>query len=219
MNTEDSLQVETDRCEAYKLVSACYYLPEEDTLDKLARLEEVLNGVCPEAVEHVTRMRDETDIAQLRIDFSGLFVGPYRLLAPPYGSVYLEGKREVMGVSTIDARNRYREAGLEISGELKEAPDHIAIELEFMYYLIFKEIEMIEKSDLDNARDYIRLQQQFLEIHLGAWVREFALTVEKTATTDFYKNLARVTRIFVQKDLDYTSELLKAQHVTLMGTS
>ena len=219
MNSADFLPYETDRGDSYKILSACYYLPEQDTLAKLARLKESLNSVCPEAVEHVSRMRDENDLAQLKVDYSRLFAGPFKLLAPPYGSVYLEGKRQVMGVSTINVRNRYQQAGLEISGEVKEAPDHIALELEFMYYLIFKEIDSLEKSDLDRARGYIRLQQQFLEIHLGAWVHEFALAVEKNATTGFYENLVGATRIIVQKDLDYTAELLAAQHSTLMATS
>ncbi|MBM2831889.1 MAG: torD6, partial [Dehalococcoidia bacterium] len=41
-----------------------------------------------------------------------LFVGPYRLLAPPYWSAYLEDARVVMGDSTMDVKNRYREEGL-----------------------------------------------------------------------------------------------------------
>ena len=217
MNAKDFLQFESDRCEAYKLLSACYYLPDENTLEKLEKLEIVLNCVCPASVKHVAQMKDEIDLALLRVDFSRLFVGPFRLLAPPYGSVYLEGKREVMGVSTIDVKNRYTSVGLEISGQIKEAPDHIAIELEFMYYLIFKEINSIEQSDLGRVRDYLRQQQQFLKIHLGAWLPEFVLAAQKNATTDFYKNLVQATKIFIQQDLGYTAELLtgeKMQQIT-----
>ena len=132
-------------------------------------------------------------------------------MAPPYGSIYLEGKREVMGVSTIDAKNRYQAAGLDISGKVKEAPDHIAIELEFMYYLIFKEIEAFEKSDFESAMDYLRKQKEFLQEHLGVWVLGFAVNVEEKAGTDFYKNLARATKVFVQKDLRDISEVSVAE--------
>ncbi|MBC8263890.1 MAG: molecular chaperone TorD family protein [Anaerolineales bacterium] len=193
---------EENRRDSYERLSACYYLPEEDTIRELAELEEAMGSVCAEAAEHVSSMRRETDIEQLSIDYSKLFLGPFGLLAPPYGSVYLERERRIMGDSTMDARNRYREVGLGISGSLKEAPDHIAIELEFMYYLIFKEIESIEKSDFENAMDYLRKQRGFLEDHLGAWVSEFADNVEENAGTDFYKCLARATRVFVKKDLD-----------------
>ena len=211
MNTVDFLRAEIHRREAYQLLSACYYLPEEDTLEKLTVLERTLGVACPEAVEPAAMMRDETDLEQLKVDFSRLFVGPFKLLAPPYGSVYLESGRQVMGASTVDAKNRYQEAGLDISGEVKEAPDHIALELEFMYYLVFKEIEVLEQSDLERVMDYLRKQQQFLERHLGAWMSKFAANVEQNATTDFYKSLAAITKLFVQKDIHRISEVLTAQ--------
>lgn len=211
MNAEDFLLYETNRRDSYKLVSACYYLPEENTLEKLAELETALGHACPEAVENIAKMRIWTDLAQLRVDYSKLFAGPFKLLAPPYGSVYLEDKREVMGDSTIDARNRYKEAGLDISGRVMEAPDHIGIELEFMYYLIFKEIEAIDQRDLESAINYLEKQKAFLERHLGRWVTRFTDNVEQNATTSFYQQLAQATNTFVHQDLKYSSEILQTQ--------
>jgi TorA maturation chaperone TorD len=145
-------------------------------------------------------MSGEIDVEQLKIEFSKLFVGPFKLLAPPYGSVYLEPGRRVMGDSTIDARNWYREAGLDFSDNLKEAPDHITIELEFVYYLIYKELEAIANSDGEAALATLNKRKGFLVNHLGAWVSGFADKVEENAETDFYKDLARLTNAFVQKD-------------------
>lgn len=200
MKAERFLQHEEKRRDSYKLISACYYLPEEDTIQKLAELTEIMGGVCVEAAKHVSNMGTETDIEQLRIDYSKLFVGPFELLAPPYGSVYLEGERKVMGDSTIDARNRYEEVGLDISGGLKEAPDHIAIELEFMYYLIFKEIEAIGNSDFESIMGYLEQQKGFLEDHLGRWVEPFTEVMKANAQTGFYRGLADMTSDFVAQD-------------------
>ena len=205
MNAEHFLFYEANRREVYKLLAACYYLPEEDATEKLAALTEALGNVCAEAAQHVVEMRGETALEPLRIDYARLFVGPFELLAPPYGSVYLEGARQVMGGSTIDAKNRYQAAGLNMSSSIKEAPDHIAIELEFMYYLIFKEIESLEQADLESAMNYLETQQDFLKIHLGRWISEFAAKVEENARTDFYKHLARATKIFVQQDYNHIS--------------
>ncbi|GAB4545487.1 MAG: hypothetical protein Kow0063_39580 [Anaerolineae bacterium] len=165
----------------------------------------------------MANIRGETEIEQLRIDYARLFVGPFELLAPPYGSVYLEGKRRVMGDSTIDARSRYQEAGLDISHDVKEAPDHIAIELEFMYYLIFKEIESFENADFESAMGYLGKQQAFLEEHLGAWATEFADSVEKNAGTDFYQNLARATKVFIQNERHNLPEVSIAELSTLVA--
>ncbi|HIE58166.1 MAG TPA: hypothetical protein EYP88_08055, partial [Anaerolineales bacterium] len=81
-----------------------------------------------------------------------------------------------------------------------EAPDHIVIELEFMYYLIFRELEALEQSDIERARRFLDIQDAFLRDHLGTWISKFAKNVEENAQTDFYKNLAIVSKQFVQSD-------------------
>lgn len=205
MKADDLLLHEKVRGEIYRLLSECYLLPDENQEEKLINLKELLADVCEEAVNRTPMEGEKIPIDQLKLDYSRLFVGPYKLLAPPYGSVYLEGEGTLMGNSTLDVRNRYREAGLDTSENHKEAPDHISAELEFMYYLIFKEVESIGKSDLEDAEDYLERQKRFLEDHLGAWVSEFADRVEENAETEFYKNLATATKLFVKKDIEKTN--------------
>jgi TorA maturation chaperone TorD len=106
-----------------------------------------------------------------------------------------------MGNSTLEVQSRYREAGLEMSKNFREAPDHIAAELEFMVFLIFKESEALTQSDFDTALEYLSLQAAFLQDHLGAWVAAFAFNVEENADTEFYKSLAKITKLYIQKDL------------------
>lgn len=202
MENEDFLSREKSRGSSYRLLSDSYLMPDEGLRETLAGLAGSLENVCPEATRCVPRIGDKTDIETLKIEHSKLFVGPYKLLAPPYGSVYLEGEGTLMGNSTIDVRNMYREAGLDVSEGHKDAPDHISAELEFMYFLIFKWVESVEKSELDGVKEHLNRQMGFLENHLGAWVSEFAERVEDNAETEFYKNLARCTQIFVEKDLE-----------------
>ena len=147
------------------------------------------------------------DLEELKIDFARLFVGPYSLLAPPYGSIYLERERKIMGDSTLDLLETYRNAGVDLSDNFRDAPDHIAAELEFMYFLIFKEIQALENSDVDTTIDYLEKQRAFLREHLGAWVFDFADIIEKKAETDFYKNLARATRAFIEQHWDELSDI------------
>jgi TorA maturation chaperone TorD len=193
---KEFLSHEEQRRDLYKLLSECYYLPDEKLIKILNSLEKLGGELYSEIAKNTPVM---SDIERLKIDYAKLFVGPYRLLAPPYGSVYLEDERRVMGNSTMDVRNWYREEGVDIV--LKEVPDHIAIELEFMYLLIFKEVEAIRNSDFGSAAGYLKKQKAFLETHLGRWVSEFADNVEANAQTEFYKNLAQLTKSFVAKDL------------------
>ncbi len=104
-----------------------------------------------------------------------------------------------MGESAMDVRRRYREECLDLN--IKEAPDHIAIELEFMYFLIHKETE----ATLDNApaaaAGYMRKQIDFLGTHLCRWVPGFSQKVGANARTQFYRKLANLTETFAVNDL------------------
>jgi TorA maturation chaperone TorD len=174
-------------------------MPDEELMKKLAGLE-TDDDMSDDAAINI---RATDDVEVLKLDYSRLFVGPYQLLAPPYGSVYMDNGITVMGSSTMDAVNLYREAGLDISGNFKQPPDHIAVELEFMYYLIFKELKAVEKSDPDVVSGFMKRQKVFLQRHLGAWLPEFAGKVEKGAETGFYRNLAKSTKEFVEEDIRY----------------
>lgn len=189
------------RRDAYKVLSECYYLPEENLLTMLGSLDGSRGELFSEITQRVPQL---TDIESLQIDFSGLFVGPYLLLAPPYGSVYLENKRMVMGESTIDVISQYKDEELDIG--IKEAPDHIAIELEFMYFLIFREIEAIGNGQYDDAVNFLAKEKAFLTNHLCTWVPDFTDNIKKHAQTKFYQDLAHLTNSFILKDMETVSD-------------
>ncbi|HDH01197.1 MAG TPA: molecular chaperone TorD, partial [Nitrospirae bacterium] len=90
----------------------------------------------------------------LCVEYAKLFVGPFELLAPPYGSVYLDDGGRVMGDSTMRVIEAYQKEGLSGNDDFKDLPDHIAVEMEFMSYLIYKERETLERSDFDTANEY-----------------------------------------------------------------
>ena len=184
------------RRDLYKLLSECYYLPDAELLNKLNKLDSSNEEYYVDIVKHCPKIED---IDSLVIDYTKLFIGPYGLLAPPYGSMYLEDNDRVMGDSTMEARNRYAEEGLDIC--LKEVPDHITIEMEFMYFLIFKEIEATKNNDSNNTSRYQEKQRSFLKNHLGAWIAEFACKVEANAQTEFYKDIARATKNLIDNDI------------------
>ena len=211
METDDVLSRELARGNSYKLLAECYYLPTLELIGKLKDLEQHMVDVCTKAMPYIKKMAEEIkrvdNLDALSLDFSRLFLGPYKMHAPPYGSVYLDGERQIMGKSTVEVRNIYREEGMDISSDFRDPPDHIAAELEFMYFLILKEIEAIGNSDIDTTVNFLEKQRAFLKENLGAWVFYFADSIEEKAETDFYKNLARATRAFIGQNLDELSDL------------
>lgn len=204
MKTKNLLNHESSRMKVFRLLSDCYFIPEPGLSEKLEKLESNMAHVCEAAAESIQKMlkqfKASADLESIRVDYAKLFVGPYNLLAAPYGSVYLDRERQMMGDSTLDVKSRYREAGLDTAKNFKDAPDHISAELEFMYYLIFKEIEAFADSDTETAMGFIQKQKSFLKDHLMAWVPKFATSIVENAENPFYPNLAKATQTFLQEN-------------------
>ncbi|MBW2492122.1 MAG: molecular chaperone TorD family protein [Deltaproteobacteria bacterium] len=217
METKNLIYHELSRMEAFRLLSECYFLPNPGLSDTLNSLELHLGNVGTPAANCVRHMSKVTENGQnlesLKVDFAKLFVGPYQLLAAPYGSVYLDNGRTLMGNSTIDVENRYREEGLNTAKDFKDAPDHITAELEFMYYLIFREIEAVSNSNMEKAIGFVQKQKYFLESHLLAWVPEFVGNIIENADTLFYQNLAKATQTFLLENYQVICSTLDSGHL------
>ncbi len=206
------------RAVAYKLFAEAYYPPEERSLVQAERIVRELSGICPEAETAIALMASglaaaEGEVEELATDHARLFVGPFALLAPPYGSVYLDRERRLMGDSTLEVEAFYREAGLEVAEGFPEPPDHVVVELEYMHFLACQEINARRSGDPAAGR-FRHLQRTFLDRHLGAWLPDFTHRVEAQALTRFYRGLAAATRIFVAHD----ALRLSQPHNTPAGT-
>ncbi|BCB96201.1 dehydrogenase [Dissulfurispira thermophila] len=220
MHINELILNEKVRGDCYRLLSACFYQPDKSLFmqeNLLRNLVEALKRVCPPASVFAEKMEGSivryTD-EDLLIDYAKLFVGPNELIAPPYGSVYLDRERRVMGDSTLKTMELYREAGLVISDDFKELPDHVAIELEFMYYLVFKEVEALEKSDMDTAHKFIKMQQEFLNSFLGLWINPFCEKIKEGTDNKFYHSLAECVSVFIMNStIPYEIMNEKAQGV------
>lgn len=201
---QDIIAYEVSRHAIYKGLSRCFQYPDKEIEDVLQRLEHHCLDLRSDALPAVQMLMDDLDghhdLERMQLDFARLFIGPYRLLAPPYGSVYLENSRSIMGRSTLEVIRLYNQAGLDIAPAYKEAPDHISAELEFMYFLIFNAIRLLERQDVDQLEPLIVHQRDFVKNHLGSWVPEFLQIVKAEAQTDFYRHLADATGYFIAEE-------------------
>lgn len=215
MDINEFILNERGRGDCYRLLSACFYLPkkelylEEGLFENLSML---LKTVCPDAAVVSAEMGkaiQKYSDQDLAVEYAKLFVGPFELKAPPYGSIYLDKERRVMGDSTMEVIRMYQEEGLSIDKDCKELPDHIAIELEFMNYLIDREIDTCVKSKLDDAIKDLKNQEIFLKKYLGAWISNFSKAIIENSNNPFYISLAKCTEVFIKTDMDYISETLR----------
>ena len=191
------------KANVYRLLSVCYYEPDPSFLeeDVFAQLESALTTLSGQRTDEAATLGSyfrEAGQDTLILDYTRLFLGPFGILAKPYGSVYLEDDNTVMGKTTMEAVALYDEGGFQIDEAFREVPDHMAVELEFLYLLNFSISESTEKSKLEHLSS---LKKIFLTAHLGQWVVPFAKSMRDGAHTDFYKYLADVTQRTVLDDM------------------
>ncbi|MFO7643809.1 MAG: molecular chaperone TorD family protein [Desulfosarcina sp.] len=206
---------ERARSTAYTRLADAFRQPGPDLPKALDELEAALGRIESDTFETAAGLKrcyaDHSAPCSLEVDYAELFVGPFIVAAPPYGSVYLEDKRQLMGDSTIDVRRHYLSLGLDLSPDFKEAPDHICAELEFMYVLISQGVEAIDAGDYDQLAEIVGHQQVFLEKHLAAWIPAFTAKIIDHARTDYYRILGELTRHFITEEMAVVTDLTVPQ--------
>lgn len=204
MDSKEKVLDEKRRGECFRLLAACFYKPnklifvQEKVFQNLTSL---LEPVCPDAAHFSKKMGEsflQYSEEELTIEYAKLFVGPYELKAPPYGSVYLDPGRRVWGESTIEVVAMYKDAGLSIADDFKELPDHIVLELEFMFFLIYQEWKATERSQLNKALALRKTREQFLNRFLKPWIPSFCSKIKENTESPFYNALADCALIFIR---------------------
>ncbi|MDG5786092.1 molecular chaperone TorD family protein [Evansella sp. AB-P1] len=197
---EKSLGTLQYKANLFKILSEFYNKPKDDMQSLYAPLNDSLVALYPDLVTYGKELESEFlelhgDITPLSVEYAKLFIGPFDVLAPPYSSIYLDSGHQILGESTKYVEKLYRNAGLEISDSFKDLPDHIAAELEFIYYNYFSYIDTNEVQFLLNI-------ETFLESHLSLWVAKLNDQIWKRANLEFYKTLTLLTTKVVVHELN-----------------
>lgn len=103
--------------------------------------------------------------------------------------------------STLAVADLYRQGGFDVSDAFGDLPDHLAVELEFLYVLLFTSRQTRSDGDMGTAKTIDALNQRFLREHLGAWVGAFAAATDSSAQTTFCRELAALTERLVQQEV------------------
>jgi TorA maturation chaperone TorD len=193
------------RADLCRFLSACYYEPAPEFAEEhlFASMCKAAEQVDPDLADSARRLGEAfaaQDPQTLLIDYTRLFLGPMQPLAKPYGSSWLKGESTPMQDSTMDVLELYKQGGFEIDEGFQELPDHVAVELEFLYLLIFKQNQARRDNATAELAAMATLQQRFLAQHLGAWVGQFTAAVMAGTETAFYRELGAFTERFVRME-------------------
>jgi TorA maturation chaperone TorD len=136
----------------------------------------------------------EESMQEMHADHRRLFLGPERMLACPYESVYLNEEHLTFGSQTLAVRDWYRRYGLHAPAEGREPDDHIGLELVFVAHLCLRALDAAEHGDEESVADSCRALREFLSEHLLLWADECLDHVLAHAQTQFYQGVGQLTR-------------------------
>ena len=185
-----------------RYLAACYYQPgpefaEEHVFDSMLDAASRIDPDLASAARRLGEAFAAEGADSLPLDYTRLFLGPTHIIAQPYGSVWLEEQKILMGDSTMAVQELYREGGFDIAEDFRELPDHVAAELEFLYLLIHRENDAHRNGNHEALGDIASLRKRFLHAHLGRWVGPFTAAVKDGAQSGYYRGLAALTDRFV----------------------
>lgn len=179
--------------------------PGDDEIPGLDLIRQAISGSKDDEIPAgggVEQLRDD-----LTREFNRLFIGPGRVSASPYESVYRSPSRLLMQESTVDVRRAYLEAGL-VMQRLGSVPDdHLGAELEFMFYLADRAAAEAVESRWEAVGRYLDLGRAFIKEHLLSWVGEFSKGVLGATEDKFFRGLVTLLAEFLAQDLEFLQEV------------
>jgi putative dimethyl sulfoxide reductase chaperone len=135
---------------------------------------------------------DETCLNALKAEYVSLFIGPGKMLAPLWESVYFSEEHQMFQARTLSVRYWYRRFGLEVEHVNREPDDHIGIEFSFLAHLAGLALQALEEKNTVRFESLIKAQKGFFSEHLLQWGPEWAGLVIKHAQSDFYRGLGHL---------------------------
>lgn len=140
-------------------------------------------------------------------DFNKLFVGPGKLLAPPYEGAYRNREGLLMQEETLRVRDFYLSVGLAVEKKNTLPDDFLGLELEFICYLLFNAAEKMAKNDLVAAEYYLNKYTDFFLTHLSRWIFNHCQDVLTFGSSQICRGMALITKGFLQWESELIHEI------------
>ena len=180
-----------------------FALLSEEKGDALDRVGPFLHGLN-------AKKDDPAFLDELKSEYMRLFVGPDKLVAPPWESVYRGEDAMLFQEVTLEVREIYRGFGLLPEGYPHVADDSLALELAFMAKLAERALEDLHNEDEVGLGRLLESSEDFLSKHLLLWIPKFLERMQKAKTMLLYPQLCVVLDEFLKRDRETVRELRAA---------
>lgn len=170
---------------------------EGDTLSKV-----------PAFLEELRREMNDAFVSEAKSEFTRLFIGPIKLVAPPWESVYIGKEAMLFQESTLAVRRFYQRYGLLPEGYPRVADDSLALELAFMSKLAERAYNAFEQDQREELLRDLSGSAEFLTEHMLVWIPKFLERMKDAPSDVLYPQLCLVLSAFLEADKDVLRDLL-----------
>jgi len=182
------------RAQVYSFLSDAFLYPDENWCEDVPLLGEIISGLDFAPTDPAIR---PVELAQLQAAYRRTFGAAGSLC---YETEYGLPHEFSQSQELADINGFYRAFGFSIGGRVRERPDHLAVELEFMSILALKEAYAARDGLVEHFEICLEAQAKFVRDHLGRWISTFAQSVALNAGGDPYPAFARFAASFVSAD-------------------
>ncbi|HXF82907.1 MAG TPA: molecular chaperone TorD family protein [bacterium] len=207
------------RRDAYAMLAGALLDPDEARLAHLAfqarrlqRLSNRLSGLAIyrqwSALLRVLSAGPRPPSDALRAEFTDLLAGPAASCIP-CESHYLLAERHEVPLLNAALEREYAAVGLAWNPKAADAPDHLAVELEYMAFLCGREAHAWERRRVEDAGLALVRQQRFMRQHVGRWAPTFARELMATGSR-VYAVVGEALEAFIHHDRDLIDLLLQS---------
>ena len=206
--SEDTARAAASRSRMYGLLAGTFAFPDEELHEairdgSLAAALVAIADSLPYRVGPIATA-ELSSAVEPYVDFESEYIRLFDVGAagppcPLYGGVYLGDRMKVME----EATRFYNFFHLRLSPEIRELPDHITTELEFLHYLTFRQAEIEENGE--DASSLLRAERDFLARHLCRWVPKLKERLAKQSAAPFFMALVAFALAFFEADRVYAA--------------
>jgi DMSO reductase family type II enzyme chaperone len=195
------------RAAIYRLLAVAFAYPTRDALDALdgarevaGRAAEVMDPRIGEAIFDLEDRLSGMSQADLEATYQRSFTLSYNEDCPLYETAFSARHIFQQTQQQADIAGFYRAFGVDPHAE---RPDHLALELEFLYLVALKEAWARADREADHIAVCRDAQRSFLREHLSRWAPQIAGRIALAGRGTFYESAARLLRAFLEAEERY----------------
>lgn len=181
----------------------------EDSLAALALFEG--DSEAAVALKNVLASCRGLDVEAVRSEYTRLFLGPDKLIAPPWESCYTAKERALFQESTLHVRSWYQQYSYVPAGYPSHPDDHISLMMHFLALTTERAKACFDQDLLCGYKSLLEGQKLFEKNHILNWMDAYCADMDTSETKLLYPQLARAMADFITYDQQAISELLTAE--------